>query len=57
MLGFNTTGHDAEGLHHGHFHTPELPRAAGVFVRGLRPRVLTAVAEGALDSSPSLCAS
>jgi len=54
-LGFNTTGHETDGLHHGHFNTAGLPRAAGVFVRGLRPLALTAVAKGA-ETTAQVCA-
>lgn len=47
MLGFSSTGYESEGLHHGHFRTPELPRCGGHFGRGEKLLALTAVAEGA----------
>ncbi len=55
ILGFNSAGDVAEGLGYGHFHTPELPRAADVFPYGLMPRALTRIAEGA-DTAAQVCA-
>jgi len=55
MLGFNSTGYETNGLHHGHFNTAELPRAGGVFVRGLEPLALTAIAKGA-ETAAQVCA-